>query len=646
LDQCDVLRTNDVFDLLAKNLPNYECREQQRELALSIEYAFNAGKTGIFEAGTGTGKSLAALIPAVLARKKVVVSTNTISLQEQYIHKDIPSLQKALPFPIDAALLKGRGNYIGLRRWEEALVEQEIDHRIIDWVQNSEKGDISELEFVPPFDVWQEINSDTDDCLRNKCPQFNQCFYFEAKRRAEKADIIVVNHALLLTDAAAGGGIIPAYDLLIVDEAHHLPDVATDIFSSSVSNRSIRNLANKALKKVMAPPGLIHDMEERANEFFRELAMRYPALKTRLKEPVERARDLAASLFLLRSWLEQQTFDHLLDYDQARDKAKLKARALITSIDHYLACLDLVADPQADWVIWVARKDQIGTRMEVVAAPLDVAEFIQSAIFDKPGLESSIWMSATLASVGEDPFQYFKRTVGIGQGVVQAQVRSPFDYTRQSLLYLPNSLPDPNQKEYISKAADEIARIIEFSQGRAFVLFTSHAALAATYDLLYESLPYECKKQGDAPRQKLIDWFLATPNAVLFGTASFWEGVSIDGEQLSCVIIDRIPFQSPDDPIYEARCDRLKESEEASWFNDLALPHATMRLKQGVGRLIRTNTDRGIVAILDPRLTRKQYGKHILACLPPMRVVSNLREHGSLEEVFAKTAPKSSIEIS
>ncbi len=215
---------------------------------------------------------------------------------------------------------------------------------------------------------------------------------------------------------------------------------------------------------------------------------------------------------------------------------------------------------------------------------------------------------------------------------MQAQVHSPFDYAKQALLYLPSILPEPNQKEFIGQAAEEISRIVEFSRGRAFLLFTSHAALNATYDVLAHTLPYECKKQGDMPKQKLIDWFLATPNAVLFGTSSFWEGVSIDGERLSCVVIDRIPFQVPDDPIYEARCQLLKDNPKASWFNDLALPHATMRLKQGVGRLIRTSKDRGIVAILDPRLTRKQYGRKILECLPPMQVIQNLEGRPSLED--------------
>lgn len=628
------LRTNDVFDLLSSRFPQYELREQQLDLALSIEYAFKTGKTGVFEAGTGTGKSLAALIPAVLSRKKVVVSTNTISLQEQYINKDIPALQALLPFEFKAALMKGRNNYVGLRRWDDALQEFEIDNRLIDWVSNSENGDLSELDFLPPWDLWQEINSDADDCLRNKCPRFGSCFYFEAKKRADKADILVVNHALLLADAASLGSILPSYELLIVDEAHHLADVATDIFSSSVSSRGVRNLASRALKKTNAPPHLIHDLEITSDEFFRDLAMRYPVAKLRLKEPIEKALDLAGSLNLLKTWLEEQTFEYLLDYDQAREKAKLKANAIVSTINRQIACLTLVAEPDSDFVLWVSRKDPVGARMEIVAAPLDVSHYLQGSLLGKSGLESSIWMSATLATTGEDPFAYFKRNVGIEKNVLQSQVPSPFDYANQALLYLPSNLPEPNHKDYLTLAAAEIERIVEFSEGRAFLLFTSHASLISTFDLIASGLPYECKRQGEMPRQKLIEWFKRTPQAVLFGTSSFWEGVSVDGDQLSCVVIDRIPFQVPDDPIYEARCDLLKDDPAASWFRDLALPHATMRLKQGVGRLIRTKLDKGIVAILDPRLTTKSYGKRVLECLPPMRIIRDLLDYKTLDEVF------------
>lgn len=628
-------RITDIFASLAQKLPDYEERTQQIELARAIEYTFKTKKTGVFEAGTGIGKSLAALIPAALTHKKVVISTNTIALQEQYLNKDIPTLQTVLPFKIEAVLLKGRGNYIGLRRWQEALLEHEVDSRLIDWVNSTESGDMSELDFVPRFELWQEINSDSDDCLRNKCPRFADCFYFEVKRRVEKADILVVNHALLLADAAAGGSILPAYDYLIIDEAHHLAEVATDAFSTSISNRSVRRLASKALKKVMAPSDLVREIEIIADQFFRQLSMTYPSLKTRLFEPVEGAAEFADTLSHLKHWLGQQEFEHLLDYEQAREKAKLKAKSLITTIDNCLGGLNLLIEPDKDWVVWLSKNDQVGSRIEAVAAPLDVSHYLQDWLFGKQKLESSICMSATLATVGDDPFHFFKKSVGIEKNVVQERHLSPFNYPEQALLYLPSNLPEPNDDSFTRLAAEEIARILAFSNGRAFLLFTSHSALLAAYDILSQTLPFECKRQGEMPKQRLLEWFKHTPSAVLFGTSSFWQGVSIDGEQLSCVIIDRIPFQVPDDPIYEARCDLLKQDPKSSWFNDLALPHATMRLKQGVGRLIRTTKDRGMVAILDRRITSKQYGRRILECLPPMKIIRDLAQFESLDACFS-----------
>jgi ATP-dependent DNA helicase DinG len=613
-----------IFEMLAESLDGYEIRDPQLDLAHHIERAFNTKKTGIFEAGTGVGKSFAALIPAFLAGKKVVVSTATIALQEQYMNKDIPILKEIFPFEINAALLKGRGNYLGIRRFRDHVLEQHIDDDFVDWVNNTQNGDVSELDFVPPYDIWGEINSDSDDCLRNKCPSFGNCFYFEARKRAEKADILVVNHALLLADAASGGSILPPYQLLIVDEAHHLPDIATDAFSRSISNRGIRILLGKAVKRLNPPNNLINDIEHLSGQLFVRLNMMARSARMRLRQPVEGAVELIFALKALRDWLENQTFEHILDVDLLREKAQLKAKSIISTISGYCACLELIAAPSAEWVMWLERTERQEVKIEVVAAPLDPSHFISDLLINKGGLETSVWMSATLATAGDDPFEFFKRSIGVDRYVIQDQVPSPFDFENQALLYLPPNMPEPNHSDFLQAALVEIERIIELTEGRAFVLFTSRAALNNAYQALAPRMPYESRKQGDMPRQKLVEWFKATPHAVLFGTSSFWEGVSIDGEQLSCVIIDRIPFQVPDDPVYEARCEQMKEDTDRSWFNDLALPHATMRLKQGVGRLIRTRKDRGLVAILDSRLTKKYYGRKIIECLPPMKLIRSL----------------------
>ncbi len=613
-----------AFQLIKSKLPAYEHRQEQIDLAQLIERAIGTGKTGVFEAGTGVGKSLAALIPAILSGKRVVVSTATISLQDQYISKEIPFLRSVLPKSIEVALLKGRGNYLGLRRWQDHLSEQLMDDDLVDWVHATDSGDIAELDFVPPYELWSEINSDSDDCLRNKCPSFANCFYFESRRRAEKADLIVVNHALLLADAASRGAVLPQYEVLIVDEAHHLNAIATDAFSSSLTSRGIKRLATRALKKVQAPSPLIDEIERDAADLFEYLRNELRSMKMRVYHPIDEARHLSSSLTALQRWLENQTFEDILDVDMAQEKAKLKAKALITNIETYLHCLSLVIEPAPDWVTWVERLDDSGSRMSITSAPLDVSEDIHDLLLCRPGLQSTTFMSATLATGGEDPFAYFKRNTGISGFVVQEKFRSPFDYKKQAILYLPKRMPDPNSRDFLGQACDQIERIIEISRGRAFVLFTSKYALNKAFDALAMKLPYPAKRQGEMSRHKLVEWFKTTPNAVLFGTSSFWEGVSIDGEQLSCVIIDRIPFQAPDDPVYEARCDQMKQDPERSWFSDLALPYAITRLKQGVGRLIRTQVDHGMVAILDPRLTGKYYGKKIIECLPPMKVTQNI----------------------
>lgn len=624
-----------AFARLEELLPSYELRRQQIDFARSIESAIKRGKPGIFEAGTGTGKSLAALIPAALSRKRVVVSTATIALQEQYIFKDIPCLQSILPFQLEASLFKGRNNYISLRRLQDHKLESEVDPRIINWVARSERGDRSELDFVPGFESWSEIASDSDDCLRNKCPSFSDCFYFKAKKKAEQADIIVVNHSLLLIDAASGGNVLPPYEVLIIDEAHQLPDIAGKSFSISMSYRGIQLLAAKAIKQVTAPAYMVHNMEETAAEFFSTLHRSFPRGKSRLRRELEGADELLNSIHILRDWLAAAQFENVLDVDNQREKLRLKAKALVSTCTAYIKCLNLLETHDRDWVFWIEKSEAAPNRTELTAAPLSVAEFISDFVFDKEGLESAILMSATLATAGDDPFRYFKSLVGAPRIVIQSQVSSPFDFSKQSVLYLPKSMPDPNAPNYINCAAVEIERLLYLSRGRAFVLFTSYNAMNSCYELLKDQIDYPIRKQGDMPRNRLLEWFKQASNAVLFATASFWEGVSVDGDQLSCVIIDRIPFQSPDDPVYEAKCERLKEDGEAGWFAELALPQAIMRLKQGVGRLIRTRSDRGIVAILDPRMINKGYGRTVLSCLPPMRVTRSLENADSIEDLLA-----------
>ncbi|MBS1996046.1 MAG: ATP-dependent DNA helicase, partial [Cyanobacteria bacterium SZAS LIN-2] len=396
------LTVDKVFSLLADKLSGYEIRDPQTDLAHAIERCFNSGKTGIFEAGTGVGKSFAALIPAFLSGKKVVVSTATIALQEQYMNKDIPVLKEILPFDINVALLKGRGNYLGMRRFKDFHLQQEVDEEFVAWVNDTSYGDISELEYVPPFNIWYEVNSDSDDCLRNRCPNFNECFYFEARRRAEKADLLVVNHNLLLADAASMGSILPQYQLLIIDEAHHLPDIATDAFSMAVSNRGIRMLLGRAAKQCNPPPHLLGDVENAAGRLFMRLNMSARQSKMRLREPVEGSVELTITLKALQQWLEEETFEQILDIDLAREKVQLKAKALASTISGYVRCLELMTMPSPEWVLCLERTERSEVKIEVVAAPLDSSHYISDLVLNKAGLESSVWMSATLATAGDD----------------------------------------------------------------------------------------------------------------------------------------------------------------------------------------------------------------------------------------------------
>lgn len=604
-------------------------------MAQAIERVLKKKKTGIFEAGTGTGKSMAALIPAALSRKRVVVSTATIALQEQYIQKDIPLLQELLPFSLKASLIKGRGNYIGLRRLSDYKAQYEVDPRIWQWLEHSSSGDRAEMDFSLPAEQWAEIRSDTDDCLRNRCPNFSQCYYFKARKEAENSDILVVNHALLLIDAAAGGSVLPSYDILIVDEAHQLPEIATRSFSLNFGARGVKLLASKALRQVQAPPHLVHTLEEDAQEWFHRMrAVENRGKAVRLSRCPDNTLPLIRSLQQLKEWLEHKEFKDILDLDNQQEKLKLKATALAKIAGNYATCLELFYGQDSNWVYWLDKQDNRLENSELVASPLQISNFLEKHIFDKEGLESSLWMSATLATGSDDPFAYFKKQIGAPSGIVQLQVSSPFDYGKQSALYLPKSLPDPNDPQYLLACAEEIRHILDFSRGRAFVLFTSYYAMNTVFQKIVNEIPYPCQKQGDMSRQRLIEWFKQCPDPVLFGTSSFWEGISIDGSRLSCVIIDRIPFQAPEDPIYEAKCEILKNDGSSSWFAELALPYAVMRLKQGTGRLIRTKQDTGIICILDPRLQRKPYGREIISCLPPMPIIDSLPDYAKLPDLL------------
>ncbi len=622
-----MLTLDQAFAHIAQNLSSYEIRTAQRDLARAIERGLAEGLPVLAEAGTGTGKSFAALIPAILSGKRVVVSTATIALQEQYIHKDIPFLQKALPISFRAELVKGRGHYLSKRRWSEYLLAQTVSPEIKHWVATTSIGDQAELSVTPPPAVWEEIRSDKDDCLREQCPFYRECFYYQNRRDLAQAQILVTNHAFLLADLASGRQLLPSHELVVIDEAHQFSDIATRALTLEVSNLGLRRLFSR-IQKFFNPGPVLIQAEISANELFSYL-LDQPKTASR-RWNVDGA--LVGNLYLRLGTLADHLRELRLDQGmrpQDLQVAQMRRDRTVDLLLGHCGTLNTLMSQEDTWVRWVDYAPaNPGKRITLCAASLDLSAQLREFFF-QPELPTSVWMSATLTTGASDAFSYFRSQIGLGTGMALEQgFESPFDFAAQALLYLPQAnLPEPNHPDFLYQSLTVIAELIHASGGCAFVLFTSSTAMRYCHESLCEQIPFPSKVQGAMPRRQLLEWFRHTPQAVLFATASFWEGVSIEGDQLRLVIIDRIPFQSPGDPVYDARAERLKR-ESGDWFSDLALPYAALKLKQGAGRLIRTRNDRGVVAILDPRMTRKSYGRILIRSLPPFRVSTNPQDLG------------------
>lgn len=619
-----MLTLHEAFNCVARTLPGYEVREAQLDMARAVERGFAERMPVVAEAGTGTGKSFSALIPAILSGKRVVISTATIALQEQYLHKDIPLLQKALPVKFEARLVKGRGNYLSRRRWSESLLAPATTW-LREWVEQTESGDMAELPMSPPTDIWEEVRSDKDDCLREKCPNFDDCFYFEARRALTQAEILITNHALLLIDRASGGQVLPDYDLLVIDEAHQFTDYASRALTLQLSNFGLSRTLSR-LKKQFPGLGMTLMKAEAAGNRFFEVLLEGPRQTRRYTLDPVMADDLSSALVRLLSEFKQ--LDLGKEDTTEANVARMRRERLSETLTGYLGNLKVLAEPGEEWVNWVEfQTTRTGTtHITLHCTPLDVSGSL-GEWFSNPDGPTTVWMSATLTTSPPDPFSYFRTQVGLPVQTAQEVIfSSPFDYPSQGLLYLPRHLPEPNTASYTAAIASEIEQLVNLSEGRAFVLFTSIQQMKQVHAQLEPRLTWPCHHQEQMSRRRLVEWFRNTEHPVLFATSSFWEGVSIEGPQLSLVIIDRIPFQSPSDIVYDARCEQLTRTtgDKWAWFDALALPHAQLRLKQGAGRLIRSRTDRGVVAILDPRLSTKGYGKRIVASLPPFRKVHRL----------------------
>jgi ATP-dependent DNA helicase DinG len=667
--------------LLSKTHPAYEFRRGQLQMAQSVEEAIAEKRHLIVEAGTGTGKTLAYLLPVIRSGKRVIISTGTKNLQEQLFQKDVPFLERALfadgGGKLSVCYMKGRNNYLCRKKLYDLTNEpilsglEEIEHfgAIAAWEKTTGTGDRAELAELPEASaLWHKLDARADTCLGQKCKEYERCFITEMRRRAAESDIVIVNHHLFFADLAIkleaenapDAGVLPDCGVVIFDEAHELEEVAGNYFGISVSNTRMEELARDIegllQREKLYTPGIssaIGSLRERSQLFFSlvpagEGRFSFDSRKEFLEENGDEYDALNQALHRISAELEQLPQKPEQVFSLARRAQQLQVQLSF-----------VMEDENPNTVFWIERRGFRGTpprsdlkgrgfrpaedtpfgsgasapegrrlgrtNVFLQATPIEVGQILRECLWSK--METAVLTSATLA-VGTG-FDYIRQRLGLDHAR-ESIVPSHFDYQSQVILYVPPDLPDPRTPQFGAQASDRIKRLLEITRGRAFVLFTSYAQMNEIYDRLLGELDFPMLKQGDAPKSALLEEFRVTPHAVLFGTSSFWQGVDVQGEQLSCVIIDRLPFAVPSDPVVAARVKAIDAGGGNAFF-EYQVPSAVITLKQGFGRLIRSLHDRGLLALLDNRILKKQYGKVFVESLPSYTRTTDLRK---VEEFF------------
>jgi len=653
-----MMTSKDVLGLdgpLAGRLSDFTPRAAQQEMATRIEEALANYSVFIAESGTGTGKTFAYLVPTLLSGRKVLISTGTRHLQDQLYHRDLPLIRDALAIPVTIALLKGRSNYLCRHHLERVELDGAVTGkrqstdlaRLILWSKRTKSGDVAEVtEVSEDSELWPQVTSTTDNCLGSQCPNYDDCFVNRARREALAADVVVVNHHLFFADLALReegfGQLLPGVEAVIFDEAHQLPDVASNFLGISLSSHQLYSLSRDAIAEDVKEHSGIADLQPAAQSLEKAVA------DFRLAFGVEPRRAG------MHQWRESQDVEsdrrdswskpggakafhgalaelksRLAALGAVLDAAAGKGQGLANCAHRASGLLDRLLligeNPPPEYVAWFETTTRTFT---LYLTPLDIAASFRQ--YANAGKKAWIFTSATLAI--NKSFAHFQARLGLEEAETGLW-DSPFDYARQTLLYIPPGLPEPSAPDYTDRVLEMALPILKASRGRAFLLFTSHRALKVASARLRDELDYPLLVQGDAPRSELLRRFREAGNAVLLGTGSFWEGVDVRGEALSCVIIDKLPFASPDDPVLQARAAAMEQTGRKP-FMEYQLPEAVIALKQGVGRLIRDESDRGVLVLCDPRLLSKGYGRIFLASLPPMPQTRRLDD---VQRFFAPT---------